>query len=210
MVEMSGVLIARVEEFEAVMASAGDLQLEIPTFRIKRSHKKSRLGCINCKRRRVKVSKYLKKGIDEFRQRTYLIEQCDEKPGRCDRCRFRGLDCVYAERPNQTTAPGAEPSSSTSVSTSASPGSHTSTEQLWSPSQETWSVLGVTDTELARHYLANTVDKFAATSTRPEQTNMWRAVLPSLAFNSQAVRRGMLTLAAMVCSHCIQSMIEVC
>jgi hypothetical protein len=91
-----------------------------------------------------------------------------------------------------------EPSSSKSVSTSASPGSHTSTEQLWSPSLESWNVAGVTDTELIRHYLAYTVDKFTITSTRPEQTNMWRAVLPSLAFNSQPVRRGILTLAAMV------------
>ena len=29
--------------------------VEIPTFRVKRSHKKSRLGCVTCKRRRVKV-----------------------------------------------------------------------------------------------------------------------------------------------------------
>lgn len=29
--------------------------LDMPTFRIKRAHKKSRLGCMECKRRRVKV-----------------------------------------------------------------------------------------------------------------------------------------------------------
>ena len=45
-------------ELEAMMANeGGTIDLEIPSFRIKRSHKKSRLGCVNCKKRRVKVSK---------------------------------------------------------------------------------------------------------------------------------------------------------
>lgn len=80
---------------------------------------------------------------------------------------------------------------------SASPSSHASTEQLWSPGQEPWSIAGVSDTELARHYFTHTVDTLAVSSTRTDQHDMWRAVLPALAYNSIAVRRGMLTLAAM-------------
>jgi hypothetical protein len=55
----------------------------------------------------------------------------------------------------------------------------------------------VSETELLRHYLTHTVDTFAATSTRPVQSDVWRAVLPAIAYNSIAVRRGLLTLAAM-------------
>lgn len=62
---------------------------------------------------------------------------------------------------------------------------------------EAWTVNGVSDTELAQHYFEHTVDSFAATSTRPEQTNTWRAVLPAIAYSSPALRRGILTLAAM-------------
>lgn len=48
---------SKFSELEAMMAmEGGTIDLEIPSFRIKRSHKKSRLGCVNCKKRRVKVS----------------------------------------------------------------------------------------------------------------------------------------------------------
>jgi hypothetical protein len=57
-------------------------------------------------------------------------------------------------------------------------------------------VAGVSDAELLRHYLAHTVDTFVATSTRPVQSEIWRAVLPAIAYNSATVRRGLLTLAA--------------
>ena len=46
------------------------IDLEIPNFRIKRSHKKSRLGCVNCKRRRVKVSRLPERGEES----TYLFD----------------------------------------------------------------------------------------------------------------------------------------
>lgn len=59
------------ELIEAIMASEGaTIDLEIPSFRIKRSHKKSRLGCANCKARRVKVSRLLERGE---RRVTYAI-----------------------------------------------------------------------------------------------------------------------------------------
>lgn len=105
---------------------------------------------------------------------------------------------MYAERSSQATvASSSEPSASKNASNNASPSSHASTEAQWSPGQEPWSIAGVSDMELARYYFAHTVDTFAATSTRPHQSDMWRAVVPALAYNSLAVRRGMLTLAAM-------------
>lgn len=55
---MSAMSSPKLGDLEATMADeGGTINLEIiPNFRIKRSHKKSRLGCVNCKRRRVKVS----------------------------------------------------------------------------------------------------------------------------------------------------------
>jgi hypothetical protein len=75
---MSGFLVARLDEVEAVMAkemskSGATFDLEIPSFRIKRSHKKSRLGCVNCKRRRVKVGGLSKQDIPRGGQHTYSI-----------------------------------------------------------------------------------------------------------------------------------------
>lgn len=194
---MSALLNSKFGELESIMANEGGIiDLEIPSFRIKRSHKKSRLGCINCKRRRVKVSRLPEWSGNEDGGMLIACFQCDEKQPSCDRCRFRGLTCAYAERPNQSpTVP--DPPSGKSASTSASPGSQTSSDQLWSPGQEPWTVAGISDTELARQYFSHTVDKLAATSTRPEQFEMWRAVLPAIAYNSMPVRRGMLTLAAM-------------
>ncbi|CEL10966.1 hypothetical protein ASPCAL14073 [Aspergillus calidoustus] len=47
-----------------------------------RSHRKSRTGCLVCKKRRVK---------------------CDESGNPCANCSFRGLDCAYAELPIQSS-----------------------------------------------------------------------------------------------------------
>lgn len=56
---MPSTMNSKFSELEAMMANeGGTIDLEIPSFRIKRSHKKSRLGCVNCKKRRVKVSRH--------------------------------------------------------------------------------------------------------------------------------------------------------
>ena len=61
---MAGTMNFKFSELEATMANeGGTIDLEIPSFRIKRSHKKSRLGCVNCKKRRVKVSRLPKEGV---------------------------------------------------------------------------------------------------------------------------------------------------
>lgn len=71
---MSGIFLAKFDELEAMMEDErASIDLIIPSFRIKRSHKKSRLGCVNCKRRRVKVSWLRERGIDRGRRHTYLI-----------------------------------------------------------------------------------------------------------------------------------------
>ncbi|KAL3457682.1 hypothetical protein BJX64DRAFT_268451 [Aspergillus heterothallicus] len=49
-----------------------------------RSHRKSRTGCLQCKKRRVK---------------------CDESAHPCANCSFRGLDCAYPEPPAPASRP---------------------------------------------------------------------------------------------------------
>ena len=44
-------------------------EMQIPTFRVKRPHKKTRSGCTVCKRRRVKVGE---------RECTYVVNENDK------------------------------------------------------------------------------------------------------------------------------------
>ncbi|KAL9059467.1 MAG: hypothetical protein Q9162_001165 [Coniocarpon cinnabarinum] len=58
----------------------------------------------------------------------------------------------------------------------------------------------IPDTELAQHYLTHTVEHVAQHSICGEPPDTWRVLVPSLALKYLAVRRGMLTLAA-ICMH---------
>ncbi|KAI2790043.1 hypothetical protein POX_d05547 [Penicillium oxalicum] len=63
-------------------------------FRTRRSHQKSRLGCAECKRRRIK---------------------CDERTPVCFNCGNRGQECSFASVSPATSAKSGSPSSSTQV-----------------------------------------------------------------------------------------------
>lgn len=67
--------------------------------------------------------------------------------------------------------------------------------------------IGVTQTELAHNFLTNTALGFAATSIREEQAEIWRSLIPSLAYTSTPVRHGMLVLSALSL-HCEGSTLE--
>ncbi|EFW17809.1 hypothetical protein D8B26_004852 [Coccidioides posadasii str. Silveira] len=69
-----------------------------PVFRPRRSHRKSRTGCGNCKRRRVK---------------------CDETKPHCQRCEAYGVSCDYTAVDNQLTLATACASNSRQIDASA-------------------------------------------------------------------------------------------
>ncbi|KAJ5420874.1 Zn(II)2Cys6 transcription factor [Penicillium sp. CMV-2018d] len=61
----------------------------------RRSHRKSRLGCNNCKARRIKVG-HLYRAI-ESKGSPYL--QCDETKPRCVNCARHSVECTYSQVP---------------------------------------------------------------------------------------------------------------
>ncbi|KAK3711999.1 transcription factor [Vermiconidia calcicola] len=164
------------------MATRSGVQgIDIPTFRVKRSHKKSRLGCITCKRRRIK---------------------CDETRPCCDRCNRRGLDCAYEELAAQAPiTPDSLSDQSAASNAKASPKSKLSSSAGPSPTADIPLVVsGVLEADLAQHYLAHTAKTFAETSLRAGHSDSWHVMIPSLAYTSSPVRLGMLTAAAL-CLH---------
>ncbi|KAE8312711.1 hypothetical protein BDV41DRAFT_538592 [Aspergillus transmontanensis] len=66
----------------------------------RRSHKKSRTGCIQCKKRRVK---------------------CDERGPPCSNCTTRGIECAYSSAPSGARMPDTLPASPSSPQVSISP-----------------------------------------------------------------------------------------
>lgn len=55
---------------------------------------------------------------------------------------------------------------------------------------------GIGDTELAKHYLAHTVQTFAEGGLCEDQSDMWLIFIPAVALTCPVVRQGILTLAA--------------
>jgi Fungal specific transcription factor domain len=62
-------------------------------YRARRCHQKSRTGCRECKRRRIKVGKIQLN--HPYRDRTNSCYQCDEKKPSCTRCVLSLHSCVY-------------------------------------------------------------------------------------------------------------------
>ncbi|KAJ5524424.1 hypothetical protein N7494_011074 [Penicillium frequentans] len=58
-------------------------------FHSRRAHKKSRAGCLTCKKRRVKTNKL-------SRAMQLRPIQCDEERPNCQRCKARGIECGYS------------------------------------------------------------------------------------------------------------------
>ncbi|PGH18206.1 hypothetical protein AJ79_00544 [Helicocarpus griseus UAMH5409] len=62
-----------------------EVQSKEETYKPRRHHRKSRTGCLNCKKRRVK---------------------CDETKPRCQKCETHGVCCDYTALANQSCQPG--------------------------------------------------------------------------------------------------------
>ena len=173
--------------------------IEIPNFRTKRPHKKSRLGCVTCKQRRIKVSSFAHLPLLTISENDLLMigHQCDETWPCCQRCRHRGQECVYEERSDQV------PSSSDAVliKSNASNGSRHRRSLSATTSLSTAAIVspaaGVSNGYLAQHYLTHTVTTFASTSNQAAQEDFWRICVPAVAYTSEPVQHGMLAIAAL-------------
>ncbi|KAL4904637.1 hypothetical protein BDW74DRAFT_185543 [Aspergillus multicolor] len=152
----------------------------------RRSHKKSRNGCDQCKRRRIK---------------------CDEdRP--CRNCTRRGMTCTFDTRsatpdiPSNNDmsvllpdirGPGCCRLSSVPASASANSGlgdplAPRLSTGTWLPHEWT-----AQDAELMHHYTLHTSKAFAQ---RPEMQETWQVAVPEIAYAHEFLMHGLLGLAA--------------
>ncbi|KAI1478992.1 hypothetical protein F4774DRAFT_140546 [Daldinia eschscholtzii] len=151
----------------------------------RRSHPKSRNGCIICKQRKVK---------------------CDESRPTCANCLRYGVSCVYAP-PKIAAAPvpaaarlptRALPSQSPDNASSQSTDSQTTFTDLGilANSNSTIStpsgVEQCREFELLHHYCTCTADSLSQSDKR----HIWKVVLPQVGYQYDFVRHGVLALSA--------------
>jgi hypothetical protein len=144
---------------------------------IRRTHTKSRLGCSQCRRRRVK---------------------CDEQEPRCSSCVQRGESCVYLRFPTKSTSitaskTSAPPVSSTSPSEAGtgqnSPAATATVENnvddaLWSPDR-------VRELELLHHWCLRTSKDFT-----PDLVDLFQDYLVKVALENPHLMNALLALAS--------------
>ncbi|KAK0389629.1 hypothetical protein NLU13_3204 [Sarocladium strictum] len=180
-------------------------------IRVRRAHRKSRLGCMRCKQARRK---------------------CDEAKPRCSRCVNRDADCKYPER--ASASPQAEqfldmpvdfdedevwgqlhafsqPSppafmthtgAALSSAGSSAPSPFSMSPMITTPnldfSSRTGEALDARESELLSHYLSHTARAFAYDT---DDLYALQIGFPSLAFRSGLIMKSMLALAAVCKCH---------
>ncbi|KAL1637505.1 hypothetical protein SLS56_000643 [Neofusicoccum ribis] len=152
--------------------------------RPRKGHRKSRTGCANCKRRKIK---------------------CDESKPECGNCVKHRIRCDYMD-----AAPSATPASASASSPGFSPPSPPDVAMLGnsppidprfigSPSalhedQPDNLALNVVDLELMFNFVTSTSHTM---SSIPEIRNLWRLEVPRIAFRHEFVLRALLAVSAM-------------
>ncbi|OGE50073.1 hypothetical protein PENARI_c018G05458 [Penicillium arizonense] len=167
----------------------------------RRSHRKSRTGCLQCKRRKVK---------------------CDETQPHCRNCNRHGVVCSFARPltvPSTSQVDLAESPRSISGPESAEPVMASNTAQNSSslPSRPSLpslpmvnpfsSTLAVFDLELLHHYTTSTCYTL---SRSPAVQTIWRDVAPRIGFEMPPVLHTILAVSALHLGHSDESRRERC
>jgi hypothetical protein len=179
--------------------------------RTRRRHQKSRNGCSECKRRRVKVSNYM-----TIRLQTNIIIKCDETKSSCERCVLLQNKCVYPTAPQSIASNGKDESyqqSSLGVALPPSLDSSSCSEHSPSFATSAYSPLGsvdycsnsmaetlepISDVILYHHYMQHT----SRTLTPGQQDQIALQIqMPELALENQTVLYSMLAVSA-ACMCC--------
>ncbi|KAL1625937.1 hypothetical protein SLS56_007083 [Neofusicoccum ribis] len=173
-------------------------------YRSRRTHRKSRSGCSNCKQRKIK---------------------CDEAKPQCWQCTKHSILCNFAVKASSTPSSSASPRAVTAAnSTTHSPGTPPATpahcfshddgdENLWWQhfSGKTYTPAGnpdtavppdlelnIADLELLHHFTVTTAQTL---SISPELQTWWRIEVPRLAFSHPFVMRALLALSGIHLAH---------
>ncbi|KAH7143427.1 hypothetical protein EDB81DRAFT_934639, partial [Dactylonectria macrodidyma] len=155
------------------MSESADSERERPVP-ARRSHTKSRKGCQECKKRKVKVTLYDSRN------------PCDEKPPSCFNCSRRGVVCSLQR--TSTVSPGPRQLKSTTLDLLAS---HWQSAPFIS---ETWG----RGLELMHHYTSITAKTLAL---RPSMQHTWHHVVPQIAYRSPFLMHGIIAAAALHKAH---------
>ncbi|KAF2715590.1 hypothetical protein K504DRAFT_478698 [Pleomassaria siparia CBS 279.74] len=148
----------------------------------RRSHRKSRTGCHECKRRRIK---------------------CNEEKPQCGNCIRHHMGCVYlstgAMPVNQSPSEPPLPSISSSLSTLAAKSpliSRDSTYQTYNPSDVRGSRLlfDMEDLDLLHHWTLVTSISIEPTA---EVSHIWQTVFPQLGLQHPHLMHSILSLSAL-------------
>ncbi|KAL4865403.1 hypothetical protein BDV12DRAFT_174662 [Aspergillus spectabilis] len=137
----------------------------------RRSHTKSRNGCDQCKKRRVK---------------------CDEQGPPCSNCTSRELECFYSK------APVARSLQSTSASPNSGCGHHTTPSLIEPYQQAPFSNLS-TDSELRRLELMHkfSTETYRSLCNSPADFDIWQMIIPRLALSHDFLMKGILAIASL-------------
>ena len=193
------------------MAEPGSLIAAPLKFRPRRNHRKSRFGCFECKRRKIKARGHHNKlagfgsGADNF--------QCDERKPACTHCGLTLHVCRYPPCPPASLAESkrylslpSPPSSAFSSSPKALCGSDEEARDPVNPtrvgglSSFNLSFDGPThaDANLYHHYLEHTARKMARYRSN---RSMWLLGIPTQALQSPAVFQSVLALSSVCKCH---------
>ncbi|KAI9724517.1 MAG: hypothetical protein M1812_000585 [Candelaria pacifica] len=151
-----------------------------------RSRPKSHLGCLPCKKRKIK---------------------CDEGRPQCKRCIKRGVDCQYQVLPVRSYDSASVSTQETaSRSTELGDSTHSSKDRgtphvfqdTPSPAQTSLQDYSKDDFELLHHYTTSTCLTFAMT---PVLENLWSKTVPQEAFAHDFLLHGILALSAFHLSY---------
>ncbi|KAI2066949.1 hypothetical protein LOZ37_005942, partial [Ophidiomyces ophidiicola] len=149
----------------------------------RRSHRKSRLGCQQCKRRKIKVHRNLNALL-------YPAHSCS-----ATNCRKHNIACSFAP-PSSSTAAAAARTTPTTTTTTASSSSSAPLSPLSPPTTTSppADALHLPDLELLHHYTAHT---YRTLSYNNEHKAIWKHYIPREALSHPFLMHGLLALAAL-------------
>ncbi|KAI9373443.1 hypothetical protein BJX61DRAFT_533115 [Aspergillus egyptiacus] len=140
----------------------------------RRSHTKSRYGCDQCKKRRVK---------------------CDERGPPCSNCVSRELECFYSKTPMTRNLPDPSPSSATG----SSYGGPLSSPQLYQQPSHMAPVGPSRATELRRLELMHkfSTETYQSLCNSSSDFYIWQMVVPRKALDHDFLMNGILAIASL-------------
>lgn len=157
----------------------------------RRSHKKSRNGCDQCKERRIKV-----RFARETSFNANVLFQCDETRPKCDKCTYRRLHCTYLKIPPAPSPRGEAVAGASNESTPSQDHteSHTDTEYPSNRPEGAGLKYSIKDLELMHVFSTETYKSLCG-----DESDMhdWQTLIPQQAYTHEFLLQGMLALASL-------------